>query len=79
MESTILKMLLEHGVVGVMLAWTNFMLWYFLKQYVVVIKKSTEVISNNTASMTDMSNAFNGLITQIRKWGKKSNFDEDGI
>jgi len=48
MEKLIIDSLTEFGPLGIMLAWTNFMFWKFLKKYIKNTENQTKVIGENS-------------------------------
>lgn len=48
MEKVFFEAFVEYGVLSIMLGWTNFMFWKFLKKYIKNTEAQTKVIAENS-------------------------------
>lgn len=72
MESIILKGLLNHGVGGIMLAWTNFILFWGAKKFLELFKKHTEMIAQNSKVIEANTQAWNEVKKHLEKEREKN-------
>ena len=70
MEKLIINALTEFGPLGIMLAWTNFMFWKFLKKYITNGETQTKVIGENSEVIrqnTNMMKEFKEVMLSLKK------------
>jgi len=67
MDTTILSLLAKHGVLAIMLAWTNLMLAWLAKRFLELFKVHTEMIKENSSVITRNTEALKDVKKYIDK------------
>lgn len=67
MESIILKAFLNHGIAGIMLAWTNLLLFWGAKKFLELFKNHTSMIAQNTKVIEANTQAWKEVKNYLEK------------
>lgn len=69
MEKVFFEAFVEYGVLSIMLGWTNFMFWKFLKKYIKNTEVQTKVVAENSKVIEQnsiMMKEFRDMMTTFK-------------